>query len=299
MSSQHLQNVIERHNQIANMQVVFCDIEKYSKRRSLSQIEIIDLFTKHLKQTVEEMSKHYISYCHGNNVNFQKDIVIIPTGDGAAIAFTFDGLHDAHLIFSKALLKRIDEHNKECDCDKFNEKGWCNCHDSYNLSIGISEGKGIIFRDINDNYNIAGSVINFASRAMIYAERNQIMFTEEAYNQIIDMVEDKDLIDKFSVFENVKIKHNKNVNLYQFVDYECSYINSDPPRNLIMKQKMNDLMSEMGMGLPFGNNINIEGKDAEDKLMKMAENLGGIMRALKSDFFNPEAKEPPQIMTKK
>ena len=34
MTSPHLQDIMDRHNQIANTQVVFVDIEAYSKRRT-------------------------------------------------------------------------------------------------------------------------------------------------------------------------------------------------------------------------------------------------------------------------
>ncbi len=74
------------------------------------------------------------------------------------------------------------------ECEKFNSFGWCNCHNKFNVKIGISEGRGIIYKDFNQNYNLAGSMINMASRLLSEANRNQILLTQEAYKQIIDLV---------------------------------------------------------------------------------------------------------------
>ncbi len=142
--SKHIEEIISKHNRIANLQVVFVDIEKYSKRRTLTQIGVIDRFTENLKESLKEVSKEYIEYIQANNVNFQTDVISLPTGDGAAIVFSFDGLHDIHLFFAKTLLKTIYLANQATACDKFTEQGWCNCHSNLYVRIGMSEGKGII-----------------------------------------------------------------------------------------------------------------------------------------------------------
>jgi hypothetical protein len=80
--------------------------------------------------------------------------------NGAAIIFSFDGLHDIHLFFAKKLLENINALNKINMCDKFIEQGWCNCHSNFFVRIGVSEGKGILYKDLNDGYNVAGDVIN-------------------------------------------------------------------------------------------------------------------------------------------
>jgi hypothetical protein len=141
MSSIHLDEIINRHNQIANAQVVFVDIEKYSKRRTQSQIAVINSFTACLEGALAETARQYVEYTQNNNINLQTDIIKIPTGDGAALGFTFDGLHDIHLNFARSLLKGAYDRRAGEVCDRFNEDGWCNCHAYFNLRVGISEGK--------------------------------------------------------------------------------------------------------------------------------------------------------------
>lgn len=188
-ASNHLDNIIGKNNGVSNIQVVYVDIEKYSKRRTSNQSIIINLFTEILSQSLNETAKRKLEYIQNNGINFSKDVVLIPTGDGAAVVFTFMGLHDVHLDFAKIILKNVQEKNSLITCSDFNTNGWCNCHHGFNVRIGVSEGKGIVYKDINGNYNIAGNPINLAARVMNLIDKNQIVFTKESYNQLIDLVE--------------------------------------------------------------------------------------------------------------
>jgi class 3 adenylate cyclase len=199
--SKHLERIMTNQNRVSNLQVVFADIEKYSKRRTITQTEVIDRFTTCLGNAITATSQEYIKYTQTNDINLQKDIIRLPTGDGAAIVFSFDGLHNIHLFFAMHLLKEIHDLNEKTPCPKYDDQGWCNCHANLGVRIGVSEGRGVIYKDVNGNYNVAGGVINFASRVMGLADRGQIMFTEEAYRQIIDMVDDPNLVDRFTEFK--------------------------------------------------------------------------------------------------
>ncbi|MGH8513154.1 MAG: hypothetical protein ACREV8_04280, partial [Gammaproteobacteria bacterium] len=205
--SNHLNEIIERHNSVANLQVVFVDIEKYSQRRTQSQVAVIECFTKHLKAALSTISANYVQYAQRNNINMSADIVRIPTGDGAAIVFSFDGLHDIHLTFALALLQEVHASNIASPCDRFETDGWCNCHTNYYLRTGINEGRGIIFQDINGSYNAAGAVLNNAARVMGRGDRQQVLFTESAYEQIVDMIYDDNLADRYQTNTNVAFKH--------------------------------------------------------------------------------------------
>lgn len=251
MDSKILSDVMSNKNRTVNLKVVFVDIVSYSKRRSITQADVIDGFMEILKASLSEISQNYVKYAQDNNLNFQHDIVSLSSGDGAAIIFPFDGLHDIHLEFAKEILKKIHANNKTNNCEKFKNNGWCNCHNSFNLTLGISEGKGIIYKDINNNYNVAGNVINMAARVMRESEKNQILLSEEAYTQIIDLVDDPHLDEKFVLFSDVKIKHGLKVNLYQYCD-ESEYINSESPEDLIKAQKARHLLNNMrSAGFPI------------------------------------------------
>jgi len=236
MSSTMLENILSNRNRTANLKVVFVDVTSYSKRRSITQAEVIDAFMVALDSAITGISQQYVRYAQDNGSDFQKDVICLPSGDGAAIVFPFDGTHDIHLQFCKLLLQNIYEHNGQNRCAKFENNGWCNCHDNYNISVGVSEGKGILYKDVNNNYNVAGNVINLAARLMSIAEKNQILLSEEAYSQLVDMVDDPYLDDKFTHYHDVYIKHGLKITVYQYTPRDCCFLNCEAPTKVGMQK---------------------------------------------------------------
>jgi hypothetical protein len=207
-----------------------------------------------LRQALDDTASAFIKYIQANELNFESDVIRIPSGDGAAIAFPFEGIHDVHLGFAKNLLKRIHEHNSTGSCDKFNEQGWCNCHSFLKTKIGVAEGKVVLYRDLNGNYNIAGTAINMAARVMGLADPNQVLFTEDAYRQLIDMVDNPTLDESFIEFRSVPIKHGLRIKVYQFADKNLPFLNCTPTQSLTSMQRMTavaEQMSSVGMPVPF------------------------------------------------
>ncbi len=204
-------------NSTCSMQVVFVDIVAYSKRKTHAQVKVIDAFMKSLEEALSETARQYIEYTHKNvDLNIRRDVVLLPAGDGAAIAFPFEGLHEMHLSFSRHLFRIVDQANKQSNCDFFREHGWCDCHSAFQLRCGISEGKLILYKDLNSNYNIAGDTVNMAARVMGLAGGGQIIFTERGYSELAELVPG---IDKqFRRYPAILIKHNVKINLYQYID---------------------------------------------------------------------------------
>lgn len=276
MSSVFLDNIIKNSNRCTNLQVVYFDVVRYSERRTQNQINIIDSFMECIKNALSDTSKAYLDYCQKNNVNFSKDIIYSPAGDGAAIIFPFEGLHNIHLFFAKSLLNHISLTNSN-DCEKFNKDNWCNCHKYFSVRVGISEGKGIIYKDINDNYSVAGNVINLAARVMSFANYNQIIFTENAYKQIIDLDDKPDLINNFIEFRNVKTKHSKELNIYIYREEELGYINSNPDDDLVALNRIDSIMENMN-----DLKINFSPKDRKINGSNLADFMESMVNLLKS-----------------
>ena len=217
------------------------------------QAEVVDGFMRLLRQALDTTASGFIKYIQSNGINFDTDVIRIPSGDGAAIVFPFDGLHDVHLRFALNLLEGIQEFNDKDSCDKFSEQRWCNCHPFFKITVGIAEGKVVLYKDLNGNYNIAGNAINMAARVMGMADHNQIIFTEDGYRQIIDMVDDATLDKKFLEFKGVPIKHGLSINVYQYIDKTLSCLNSIPSESLMALQRMTkagDKMKSLGISLP-------------------------------------------------
>lgn len=245
--SEYIKSIIEKNNNLAYLQVVFIDIEKYSLRRTSSQVLLINEFTRVLNETINELAQETIVFSQDNNINFRNDIIIIPTGDGAAVVFPFQGVHNLHIKFAEKLLKNIHALNEKSEiCDKFTENGWCNCHTKFNLRIGISEGKSIIYKDVNGHYNVAGNVINIASRLTSEANRNQIILSEEAYKQLIDLEDDPNYQDNFFIVNNVNIKHNIVINIYIY-NPDLEYINGHLSAKYLLRDKM-ELLKKSAKG---------------------------------------------------
>ena len=286
--SVHLKDIIDSIKGPINMDVVFVDIVDYSKRKSTIQKKVIDNFTKISLDSLQVISQKYIEYAQENNINFSSDIIRIPTGDGLAVVFTFEGLQFIHLDLAKAILEKIHEHNTKNSCERFNEHGWCNCHDNFNLRIGISEGKGIIFKDINGNHNVAGTTINIAARVMQKGDGNTILLTEDAYNNIIDMTEDTALEDDFKIFENIEVKHGVKLNIAQYCP-ESDFINSQIPDDI----KRDNAFKEFIKISPFSNTI-FDEDNSENRIQIMGEQMGLLSDAMKSLSMKP-TKELKQI----
>jgi hypothetical protein len=74
---------------------------------------VVDSFTACLREALNQTAKSYIDYVQANNLNFGTDVIKIPTGDGAAVIFSFEGLHDIHLNFARELLRIVDDRNRK------------------------------------------------------------------------------------------------------------------------------------------------------------------------------------------
>jgi class 3 adenylate cyclase len=229
-----LDAILEKDNRTAPLKVVFVDVHAYSKRRSRTQAEVVDAFTACLKEALERVSRQYAEIARAEGLDFQDDVIAIPSGDGAAVVFPFSELFTVHLDFARTLLDVVHSHNKAIGCEKSVAPGWCNCHSAFNLSVGVSDGQGIIYRDLNGNYNAAGNVINMAACARQLAGPGRIFFTEEAHNKIIDMVDNPYLDENFRQFESVGIKHGRRINVYQYIEPDCDSIDSTPPKELAL-----------------------------------------------------------------
>ena len=254
MASELLKRIYDHQNRTLNAKVVFTDIVSYSKRRSQMQAAVVDAFMHLLKQALDTTASASINYIQSNGINFDTEVIRIPSGDGAAIVFPFEGLHDVHLRFALSLLEALHEFNGKGACDKFIAQGWCNCHPFFNITTGIAEGKVVLYQDLNGNYNIAGNAINMAARVMGMADHNQIIFTDDAYRQIIDMVDDATLDQRFLAFKDARIKHGLKITVYQYVDKTLPYLNSVLTESLMALQRMMEVglkMKTMGMPMPI------------------------------------------------
>jgi adenylate/guanylate cyclase family protein len=155
-------------------------------------------------------------------------------------------LPEIHLDFARALIRRAGEHNATNKCELFDADGWCNCHTNYNLRIGVTEGKSVVYQDLNGGYNIAGDAVNMAARVMGQAERNQVLLSDHAYSQLVDLVDDAALAEKFRSFDNVTVKHGVQLTVHQYANDADEYLNTQQPEVLAIGSELESVMESMG-----------------------------------------------------
>lgn len=235
-NSKLLDRAIANKNGIVNLQVVFVDIEKYSARGAVTQAGVIEIFMTCLREALGQLtsiSDELADHVSKNaDVILDADVVKLPTGDGALVAFPYDAVADLHLRFAKRLLEEVDR--KRVPCGEFQADGWCNCHPSnFGLRVGISSGKSIVYKDINDNYNVAGGVVNLAARVMDVADSGQIIFTAGAHETLSDLKPEL-VRNHFEELKDLRIKRGF-INAYQYIDKDEPYINSGEPTEVALR----------------------------------------------------------------
>ena len=129
-------------------------------------------------------------------------------------------------------------------------------------------------------YNIAGNAINIASRVMGLCDRNQIIFSDHAFQQLIDLVDDDHMDENFQSYHNVRIKHGDEISVYQYINPKNNLINRQPPLQLsLMKrtEELNQRMNNSGLGTPDFQKF--FGKDRDEFLNNMSVFIDAVSGA--------------------
>jgi sulfatase modifying factor 1 len=217
--SAFLAEKMRRDNNVCNMQIVFADISAYSRRKSYSQVRTILALTECFKRAVETTASAYSARLAPLQVHLQNDTVVLPTGDGVAIAFPFDGFPGLSMDFVDSLVTAVNAHNKHQGyCTVFYENGFCDCHTLLHLRIGVSEGATVLHEDLNERLNIAGNPVNLAARVMDLAEPGQVFVTDDAYRTLINHVPGRE--QQFRAYFQAEIKHGYRIDVHQYINDE-------------------------------------------------------------------------------
>jgi hypothetical protein len=245
MTHSHLDRLLINQNGITSAQVASCDVVNYSCRKSSVQRKIVDKLQEDVTLSLADTSTLYADYTRMNEIDFNKDVVKLATGDGLALVFTFNGLHSIAMDFSLRLLQRIHAYNSEHSCEKFLQKHWCDCHCSYYVRIGLADGKCILYRDINKLVNVAGTAINAASRVMNKAEASQILVTKRCHERLVDQPTSIEMEGHLVYVGEGRFKHGHVIDVWQYVDPTAAYLNSSVAVDLAVSSHLETLMVRM------------------------------------------------------
>ena len=94
------------------------------------------------------------------------DVLLRSTGDGYVVAFS-------QYVDARQALDTLTEIHKRVNSQ-------------HNVRLGISKGSNYVVKDLNDRVNIVGAGINFAARALEFAEGGQIICTGQFALPLMD-----------------------------------------------------------------------------------------------------------------
>lgn len=140
--------------------ILFTDIVGYSKQSQTDQKGMVELLTRCTREEVAGLTSAWAPA-----------VVMLPTGDGLAVAF-LDGAGDGPQRMRRALhlAARLLHEIKDAGGE---------------LRLGIHAGEVGRIDDVNNQRNIFGAAINMAQRVMDAANANQCLVSDAAWDPCI------------------------------------------------------------------------------------------------------------------
>lgn len=136
-----------------------------------TKIDFNDGLVQAVKSMQTAMEVVLTPYFHWGELNrreeesYNNDILLRSTGDGYVVAFS-QGKNDSDALrYLTELHKKIKKQHP--------------------VNLGINKGSNYIIGDVNQRVNIIGWGINWAARALQYAEKNQIICTSYFADSLI------------------------------------------------------------------------------------------------------------------
>jgi len=184
---------------------IFLDIVNYTYGRSIeAQTELISILNKIVKNSIRK-----------NKIK-SENLIYIPTGDGMCISIVnVSSPFDVHLLIAIDILANLQIHNNSIE-DEMRK---------FSLRIGINENTDNLIIDINNQKNISGSGINFASRILSLSDANQILVSNIVFDKLVQREKYLKSFHKY----NGQVKHNTQISVYQYRNNNLDFLNNNTP----------------------------------------------------------------------
>ena len=206
----------------AAMEIVCFDIVSYSQRSSACQRRIIDQFTSILRQAFEAVDLEFRPDLKKLSREYPRDLVVASTGDGALVGLPI--VTSASLIFALAVMDLLEKFNGEEARRQKSRVG----DDRFQLRCGITFGEAIIYKDVNNNYNMAGDCVNMAARICDKAKPQSILLSEGAVSRLLDQLDHHYSNADFHSLGEVVFKHGRKEQVRQYIRDGHTGIDSVP-----------------------------------------------------------------------
>lgn len=194
---------------------VFLDVVEFSRRDTLSQVNIVT--------TLNIVVRVAVSKALSIPIDAQPNtpIIYLPTGDGICIVF-LDPLTPYDLPIRTALeilaLVRLTDKYVDTQLAPGQQDR------KFDVRIGLEQNHDTLVVDVNGNLNVAGEGINKAQRIMDQAGKGQICLSQNVYNALQPYHPYR------GFFANYRrpIKGGQRISVYQFNREGYSGLNIDP-----------------------------------------------------------------------
>jgi class 3 adenylate cyclase len=188
----------------ANVKYVFVDVVGFTKDRSVeAQSDVVRLLNDVIRQALKSCKLE------------DEKLILIPTGDGVAIAIIDSKDWDVDLRLGVAILDQVETANQKA-ADNMRK---------FAVRVGVNENVDNLVNDINGRNNVAGSGISQAQRMMDKADANQILVGRTVFERLSPR---EKYMSKFQGYV-AQGKHGTTLPVYQYVDKTVAALNTDAP----------------------------------------------------------------------
>jgi class 3 adenylate cyclase len=188
----------------AIVKYVFVDVVDFTKNRSIeAQSYVVGYLNGTIKAALATVG-----------VDLGRTI-LIPTGDGVAIALLNAGPYDLHVQIALQILRDVGDQTSQTE-DSMRK---------FNVRIGINQNEDNLISDINGNTNVAGWGISLAQRIMGKADGGQILVGRSVYETLNKR---EHYMRKFREYQTTD-KHGEKISVYQFCPDGVPGLNTDTP----------------------------------------------------------------------
>jgi class 3 adenylate cyclase len=195
----------------ARVHYVFLDVVGFTKDRSVeAQSDVVATLNTVIRSSLATVKAP------------QKKTILLPTGDGVAIALINVAGIDTHLLLALHVLRMIAEQN-----DTAPEPSR-----RFEVRVGINENIDNLVKDVNGRRNVAGAGISMAQRIMDAADGGQILVGPTVFDTLRQR---EHYMSCFRAF-TARGKHGITFPVYQFVSKETG-LNVDTPSVFVVKKR--------------------------------------------------------------
>lgn len=188
----------------ARTHTVFLDIVGFTKNRSVeAQSDVVAVMNDVVSKAMDSVQVS------------PEGTILLPTGDGMAIALIDVAEVDQHLRLALEILRLVAEHNAS------ETSGMRR----FDVRIGINENVDNLVTDINGRRNVAGAGISMAQRIMDKADGGQVLVGQTVYEVLRHR---EQYLYSFRGYK-ARGKHDVELGVYQFLSKDAFGLNVAPP----------------------------------------------------------------------